>query len=194
MDYDQITTFVDHLTRRENLMIAAGLLVLLGCFILLIRRQPKQIVAYKTEGGSVLVARSAIRELVQSACEQLDGVSKPKTRIRIKRGRVHFDVSVKLVGTNQLKQVESTLQLHMRRALTENLGIEKLGNINVIATGFKSGRIDQTQIKTAAKAATPHVAATAPQDDFEVDPESANPEPLEETHPDPESEPKRRFF
>ncbi len=160
MNFEAIFSFLDQITQRDNLAIGFGLLVLLGIFVLLIRRQPRQIVAYKTEHGKVLIARSAIRELVQSACEQLDGVSKPKTCIRIKGGRVHFDVSVKLVGTNQLRQVESTLQQHMRRALTENLGIEKLGNINVIATGFKSGRVEQAAIKSPRKSSpeAPHEA------------------------------------
>lgn len=161
MNYEAISSFLEQITQRENLAMICGLMGLLLIFILLVRRQPKQIVAYKTEQGKVFIARSAIRELVQSACEQLDGVNKPKTRIRIKGDRVHFDVSVKLVGTSQLRQVESTLQQHMRRALTENLGIEKLGSINVIATGFKSGRVDQSPIKPARTATEPEPESSA---------------------------------
>lgn len=162
MNAAEITELLDHLIQRENLGLGLAVLVLFGFFILLLRRQPSQIVAYKSEQGKVLVARSAIRELVQSACEQIEGVSKPKTCIRIKGGRAHFDIRVKLVGTSKLKQIETTLQQHMRRALSENLGIEKLGNINVIATGFKSGRVDQASIKQSAPARNePEPAAEA---------------------------------
>ena len=47
-----------------------------------------------------------------------------------------------LLSGGRLREIEQTLQSHLREALTENLGIESLGHINIIATGFKSGRID----------------------------------------------------
>ena len=47
-----------------------------------------------------------------------------------------------LLSGGRLREIEQTLQTHLREALTENLGIESLGRINIVATGFKSGRID----------------------------------------------------
>lgn len=151
MTYAELSESLQSTGGQAYLLIGGAALLLAFFLFLLLRRQPKKIVAYTTDDGAVLVARSAIRELVQSACEQLEGVNKPRTRIRIKGGRAHFDIEVKLVGSCRLKQVESTLQRHMRQALAENLGIEQLGSINVIATGFKSGRVEQSQVSPPAK-------------------------------------------
>lgn len=147
MTYREFAEVIEHLSRTEYLYLGAAAIVLAFLLLLLVRRQPKQIVAYSTDEGQVYVARSAIRELVQSACEQLEGVSKPHTRIIIRGSRAHFEVKVKLVGTCRLRDIESTLQRHMRTALSENLGIEKLGRINVIATGFKSGRVEEATVR-----------------------------------------------
>ncbi|MFP4156178.1 MAG: alkaline shock response membrane anchor protein AmaP [Opitutales bacterium] len=146
-----MTQIPQNIGPQEYLYLAAAALALLALLILLLRRQPKKIVAYSTEDGQVFVARSAIKELVQSSCEQLEGVSKPRTRISIKGNCAHFDVQVKLVGSCRLKEVETTLQRHMRRALTENLGIENLGRINVTATGFKSDRVEQGRAQVNPK-------------------------------------------
>lgn len=103
----------------------------------------KRVVAYSTEGGKVIVNRSAIVELVQSACAQIESVSKPRVSIRIRRGIPHFQVRLKLASGGRLREVETSLQQHLREALTQNLGIEQLGNIDVIATGFRSKRISK---------------------------------------------------
>jgi hypothetical protein len=115
---------------------------------LLLRRQPKNVVAYSTENGQVTVSRHAIVELVRTSCEQIKDVSKPQVKICVKRQTTHFEVHIKLLSGGRLRQIEQTLQSHLRRALTENLGIENLGRINIVATGFKSGRIDSnTSVK-----------------------------------------------
>ena len=110
--------------------------------ILLVRRQPKNIVAYTTENGSVMVSSHAIIELVQTSCEQLEDVSKPQVKIKAEGQITHFEVRIVLRSGGRLREIEQTLQNHLREALTENLGIESLGRINIVATGFKSGRID----------------------------------------------------
>ncbi|NCG08017.1 MAG: hypothetical protein GWO81_00335 [Verrucomicrobia bacterium] len=104
----------------------------------------KRVIAYSTEGGKVIVNRSAIVELVNSACAQIEDVSKPRVRIRIRGGIPHFQIRLKLASGGRLRAVESSLQQLLRNALTNNLGIEKLGSIDVVATGFKSVRLVQS--------------------------------------------------
>ena len=113
-------------------------------FLFFLRRQPKNVVAYSTENGRVTVSRSAIVELVQTSCQQLQDVSKPQVKIKSEGETSHFEVSIKLMSGASLRSIEQTLQSHLRQALTENLGIENLGQINIVATGFKSKRIDST--------------------------------------------------
>ena len=144
MNLSELTALMQHLTRPEFLYVVGAILVLAIILILLICRQPKSIVAYTTENGSVMVSRHAIIELVQTSCEQLEDVSKPLVKIKAKGQNTHFEVRIMLLSGGRLREIEQTLQNHLRKALTENLGIESLGRINIVATGFSSGRIESS--------------------------------------------------
>ena len=135
---------LEHLAQPRYLLIGGAALALAFVLTLLLRRQPKNVTAYVTENGKVMVNRSAIVELVQTSCEQLKEVSKPQVRINVRSGKAHFDVRLKLASGGRLRAVEETLQTHLRKELTDNLGIEALGRINIVAIGFKSGRVDQS--------------------------------------------------
>ena len=142
MDFSELTDALEHLTGPEFLYVGGAVLILAIILVLLIRRQPRNIVAYTTDNGSVMVSRHAIIELVQTSCEQLEDVSKPLVKIKAKGQITHFEVRIVLLSGGRLREIEQTLQTHLREALTENLGIESLGRIDIVATGFKSGRID----------------------------------------------------
>lgn len=142
MNFSELTDALQQVTRPELLYVGGTILMLAIILVLLVRRQPKNIVAYTTENGSVMVSRHAIIELVQTSCEQLEDVSKPLVKIKAKGQITHFEVRIVLLSGGRLREIEQTLQRHLREALTENLGIESLGRINIVATGFKSGRID----------------------------------------------------
>lgn len=144
MTFSDLSEALQHLTQPEFLYEGGAVLVLAFLLLLLLRRQPKNVVAYTTENGRVIVSRHAIIELVQTSCEQLEDVSKPQVKIKVKGQTTHFEVRLKLLSGGRLRQIEQTLQSHLREALTENLGIENLGRINIVATGFKSGRIDSS--------------------------------------------------
>ncbi len=140
-----ITQIQEFLQSPEGyLAIGISVLILLLWAILLVRRQPKSVMAYATDSGRVMVSRAAIIELVQTSCSQLKEVSKPSVKIKVKGSTVHFEVRIKLASGGQLRSIEQTLQTHLRNALTDNLGIEDLGRIDIIATGFKSGKIDRS--------------------------------------------------
>lgn len=101
------------------------------------RRQPAKILAYQSDNGRVMVSRSAIVELVHSACTQVEKVHRPTVHIRCRRGVCNLKVGIKLESGGKLRDLENTLQHHLRQALTDTLGIEQLGVIDVTATGFK---------------------------------------------------------
>lgn len=144
MTAQELSASIEQLNQPQYLYMAAAVLLLASVLIFLLRRQPRNVVAYCTENGQVMVSRHAIVELVQTSCEQLKDVSKPKVKIRIRGKTAHFEVRIKLQSGGRMREIEHTLQNHLRRALTENLGIESLGRINIVATGFKSGRVDST--------------------------------------------------
>lgn len=129
------------LATPSNLYLLIAVLFLIVIFILFRKQQPKNIVAYKTENGNVTISRSAIVELVRTSCKQISQVSKPKLKVFVKKGLTHFDIRIQLTGGGNLKNVEETLQNHLRESLSKDLGIERLGEINIIVTSFKSGKI-----------------------------------------------------
>lgn len=140
-----LNNWIAYTAGLDPLKLYGGALLGIAGILLLMRLfcgcRAKRVIAYSTESGKVIVNRSAIVELVQSACAQIESVSKPRVSIRIRRGIPHFQVRLKLASGGRLRDVESSLQEHLREALTLNLGIEQLGNIDVIATGFRSERI-----------------------------------------------------
>ncbi len=167
MNWTEITETLSHLAEPTYLYTAGALLALALLLILLVRRQPKKIVAYRTENGRVMVCRSAIIELIRTSCEQLDDVAKPSVKINVKGNTTHFDVRIQLMSGGRLRDIEETLQKHLRQNLTENLGIENLGKINIVATGFKSGRIQVSSPITSKEKVT--IAPLEITEDFEPD-------------------------
>ncbi|CAA6676777.1 MULTISPECIES: alkaline shock response membrane anchor protein AmaP [unclassified Lentimonas] len=141
MNWTEITEALSHFAEPTYLYAAGAFIALSFALILLLRRQPKKIVAYRTENGRVMVSRTAIVELIRTSCQQINDVTKPSVKIKVKGKTTHFDVQIQLMSGGRLREIEQTLQEHLRHCLTENLGIENLGKINIVATGFKSGRI-----------------------------------------------------
>lgn len=144
MDWATIVEALKHLAQPVYLYIGAATLALAFVLILLVRRQPKNVVAYSTSNGQVMVSRSAIVELVQTSCVQIGEVSKPQVRMQVKGSKTNFEVRLKLASGARLRAIEEILQSHLRKALTENLGIDNLGRIDIVATGFKSGKLDSS--------------------------------------------------
>ncbi|MFQ3226309.1 MAG: hypothetical protein ACI8Z5_002581 [Lentimonas sp.] len=149
MNWTEISDILRHLSEPTYIYAAGATLALALFLMLLVRRQPKKIVAYRTENGCVMVSRPAIVELIRTSCEQLNDITKPSVRIKVKGKTTHFDVRIQLMSGGRLRDIEQTLQKHLRQNLTENLGIENLGKINIVATGFKSGRIQVSSPITA---------------------------------------------
>jgi len=174
MTFNELSNALEHLSQPEFLYVGGVALVLAFILILLVRRQPKNVVAYTTDNGRVMVSRHAIVELVQTSCEQLQEVTKPQVKILVKGATVHFEVRLKLLSGGRLRSVEETLQAHLRKALSENLGIENLGQINIVATGVKSGRIESSiQTRTEPKVEAVDLEPEAVEDspDLELEPE-----------------------
>lgn len=134
------------LCTSESLYLLGAVILLLFFLIQLRRRQPKSIVAYKTENGNVIINRSAIVELVRTSCEQISQVSKPRLKVLTKKGLTHFTIHIELISGAHLKDVEENLQNHLRENLHKNLGIEKLGDVNIIVTSFKSSKVKSVDV------------------------------------------------
>lgn len=172
MSCSEIKDLTCYLFTLENLYLFGGLLFLITILILIRKRQPKNIVAYKTENGDVIISRSAVVELVRTTCEQISQVNKPKLKVFTKRGLTHFTVCIQLTNGSSLKDVEETLQSHLRESLSKNLGIETLGTINIIVTSFRSSKIRPSHSENIARSHTalPQVEESSDQTQNESNP------------------------
>lgn len=145
MNWETVNETLQCFACPNYLYSGGALLALVLVLVLLGRRQPRNVTAYSNSGGKVTVSRSAITELVQTSCAQLDEVHRPSVKIATKGSTAHLRVSIKLASGGKLREVEQTLQDHLRHALTENLGIEKVGRIDITVTGFKSGKVTRNE-------------------------------------------------
>ncbi|MGE9291644.1 MAG: alkaline shock response membrane anchor protein AmaP [Puniceicoccales bacterium] len=123
---------------QKEFLIIAGLALALLLLLLLLRLCPsRKIRAFKGETGSVEVSRHALIEMVHSACEQMPEVRKPS--IKIKAGRkLNLSVRIRVDGSTHLRDTASFLQSHLKDALENQLGIERLGEIKILVTGVRA--------------------------------------------------------
>jgi hypothetical protein len=96
-----------------------------------------RLLAFNTPTGRVLVSRTAIKGLIARTCCGVEGVSHPQSRIRTHGGRLRVRVYIQLRGNTRLGDVSTLLQERLDLALRQNLGIEKIGKIDVIVTDIQ---------------------------------------------------------
>ena len=113
--------------------ISLFLLVLLVVFLIRPRRG-KSVLAYEDANGRVEVSRSAINELVQSTCQQIETVKQPKVLTYVKKGVPALRIKLKVQGEARMKDIRERLRNHLRTQLMENLGFERLGSIDILET------------------------------------------------------------
>ncbi|MGB0371145.1 MAG: alkaline shock response membrane anchor protein AmaP [Opitutales bacterium] len=138
--------------------------VLLLLFLLLIvrsKRRGKSVLAYEDANGRVEVSRSAINELVQSTCQQIETVTQPKVITYVKKGVPALRIKLKVQGDARMKDIRDRLRNHLRTQLMENLGFEKLGPIDILVTSVGNLPVMPQQTVAPTAAAAP-VGASEP--------------------------------
>lgn len=151
-------------------VVAVGLILVLVLVVRMASRKPKMIKAFSDTSGAVYVSTHAVIDLVRATCEHIEGVSKPRVRLKDKRGVTHLDLHLRLESGSRIREIRDALRQHLKGTLQDNLGIENLGNITVIVSEYKAGPLDAISV---------HPPAPAP----EKAPEADEPPP-EEPEPD----------
>ena len=121
----------------QNVYIATGICLFLLVFLVAFIFRPrngKSVLAYEDANGRVEVNRSAINELVQNACAQIETITKPKVVTTVKKGVPALQIKLKVQGDARMKDIRDRLRNHLRTQLMENLGFEKLGSIDILVT------------------------------------------------------------
>jgi uncharacterized alkaline shock family protein YloU len=153
-------------------VVAVGLVLVLILVIKMASRKPKMIMAFSDVSGSVYVSVNAVTDLVRATCEHIDGISKPRVRLREKRGVTHIDLHLRLESGSRIREIRDALREHLKHTLQYNLGIENLGNITVVISEYKAGPLDAISVQQDRQAAI----------------DSRDPEPAVETDTENEEE------
>ena len=154
-------------------VVAIGLLLLLLLLWKILTRKPKVIKAFSDSSGAVYVSTHAIRDMVRAVCDHEEGISRPRVKLKDKRGVTHLDLHLRLESGSRIREIREGIREHLHRTLKENLGIEKLGAITVFISEYNSGAMDAIaaqEIRTPKEQADP-----VPEDPEPVEPEEAKP-------------------
>lgn len=115
---------------------SAVALLVLSVVIYLLARQPKSFKAFDADGGGVIVTRKAVRELVQRCCSGLAGVGSANAHVSVRSGEVSVHVALRTRRSANLKGISGHLREEIRVALTENLGIRNVRDIEITVVGI----------------------------------------------------------
>ena len=137
---ERIFDTLEYLETGPYLWIGAAVLLLLIYLLLVMRRQPKVIHAFASSTGDVTVSRQAIREVAQRACDAVDGVGRCNTRMTTRGGRLYLKVKIILLSGYRAVEVCPLLGETLKHSLSDDLGIEELGNIDVMLVGYRPSK------------------------------------------------------
>ena len=94
----------------------------------------------KNDVGVVSVSRSAFNDLIYGVCSQVKMAGHPSIRLRARRGKVYLRVKLRLYTDQSLSDISVYLQDQITQALKDNLGVERIGAIDVCVTSFRKGK------------------------------------------------------
>lgn len=142
------------------LLAAIGLFFILFIIASLFRH--KGVKVYRDESGRSMITRKALRDLVSIACGKLDTPTRPKIEILPRRGRFDLTIRVKLYEGQKLNVLRDHVRRNVIHTFEEVHGI-RLGDINVLVTGFKHGGKNPIQVEPIEDAAdAPATLPTTP--------------------------------
>jgi uncharacterized alkaline shock family protein YloU len=113
--------------------LAILFVVLVGVFLKLGK---SNLLVFNNADGKVEISRGAIQEIIQRTCEQFVEVGRARGDIRRSKGKITIKVRLKLRVKTRLQDISNELQSQVTRAIRDDLGIENLGEVNVIVEGF----------------------------------------------------------
>jgi uncharacterized alkaline shock family protein YloU len=96
-----------------------------------------RLLAFNNPTGRVLVSRGAIKGLIARTCNTVEGVAHPQSRIGTRGGKLRVRVYIQLRGNTRLTDISMLLQEKLDMALRQNLGMEKIGRIDVVVTDIQ---------------------------------------------------------
>jgi uncharacterized alkaline shock family protein YloU len=120
-----------------TLMILVPLAILFVVLVVLFFKLGKSnLLVFNNQDGKVEISRNAIQEIIQRTCEQFVEVGKARGDISKSKGKINIKVRLKLRVKTRLQDISNELQRQITHAIRDDLGIENLGEVNVVVEGF----------------------------------------------------------
>lgn len=155
---------IEALITLPNILIAGSAVLLLLWLWSRIRssRHPSEITAFSTPNGTVAIARSALSDLVDKVALAVNGVNRCSTRVTKKGSLINFQLRIQVLTGTQLTDIIPQLERRVAQTLRQTFGLENLGSINTLVTGFASELNPKKAASFQRDSSTPE-----PLDDFE---------------------------
>ena len=119
------------------LMVVVPLSIIFAVLVVMYLKLGRpNLLVFNNEDGKVEISRNAIQEIIQRTCEQFVEVGKARGDIKKSKGQIHIKVRLKLRVKTRLQDISNELQRQITHAIRHDLGIENLGEVNVIVEGF----------------------------------------------------------
>jgi uncharacterized alkaline shock family protein YloU len=105
-------------------------------YLLFLIFRSRRIVVVESENGSVLLAKSALREMIVSIARELGVPEKVQTKIKCSRGKVFIEVMIRTGNWQNLSEISNSLRQKLFDTLVGHVGLEIIKKINVVVVGF----------------------------------------------------------
>lgn len=122
-------------------------LIIIQYIRILSKRHSCTLQILKNDVGVINISRKAFNELVYGVCSQMDMAGRPSIKLRARRGKIYLYIKIKLYANQPLNEVSVYLQDHITQALKENLGVERIGAIDICVTSFRRSKNPSPAVK-----------------------------------------------
>lgn len=134
MENETLEVLWQQAQQPSNWYLAGG--VVLGILALWlissIRAANRPIVPFRSEGGNIAISPGTLHRLIDHAGRSVSGVSRISSTFRLKREVLNIRLFLTLQASARLPEVEADLRNSVRAALHEQLGLEKIGSIDLV--------------------------------------------------------------
>jgi len=122
--------FVFSVTQYVLIWSTLALLVLLLCM-----RPPTSVTLIANDQGELRISRQALHRLIETCCEQLQGVATARASVGRSRGKFTVMMRLTVRSNAKLDAIQGYLTQEVAEIFRENLGVGEIGRIQVQVVG-----------------------------------------------------------
>lgn len=93
---------------------------------------------FSDDDGKVQITPHALQELVETSCENIDGIYSPNSSIRKRVDGIRLDVRLKVRPDCDIKKIRSILKMKLEEIIVKNLNFENFSGVDIVIKGFSN--------------------------------------------------------